>query len=141
MHYQKYQLRLHTNYRTKDNDIETMKAEVFANNEWQPFSPDTLSPGFLLLVFALFSCQHRYAKTNCAERNLVLSSSTGEMELLASTDWNIKSFHVKFKLKLKDGTPNQDDIDYIRERMKHCPVSTNLSKNISATNEIHFEAA
>lgn len=134
-----YQLRLHSSYRNNDNDIDAMRAEIFTDKQWQTFEPDTLSPGFLLLVFALFSCQHRYVKTNCAERNLVLGSSTGELQLKATTSWAIISFHVHFKLKLESGTPSDDDISYIRERMKHCPVSTNLADNIHSTNAITFE--
>lgn len=138
---QTYQLRLHTSYRTNDNDIDTMHAEVYADRQWQPFEPDTLSPGFLLLVFGLFSCQQRYVKTNCAERNLVLNSSIGELQLKADTNWIIKNYHVDFKLKLKSGTPSEDDISYIRERMRHCPVSTNLSDKVISTNAVVFEPA
>ena len=141
MQHQKYQLRLHSRYLNSDNDVDKMTVEIFEKNEWQAFDPDLLSPGFMLLVFALLSCQHRYMKTNCAERNLILDSSVGELQLLAATDWTIKSFHIDFKIKIKSGTPNNDDVAYIRERMTHCPVSTNLSENIISTNAVQFEVS
>ena len=78
-------------------------------------------------------------RTNSAECNLVLESTTGEMKIIAGEFWNIKDATISFKAKLKSGSPTDDDINYITERMKHCPVSSNLPGNLQIKNSVHFD--
>jgi hypothetical protein len=124
--------------RKKDNP-SNLVVDVLTANEWRPFKPSIETPGFLLFVYALFSCQLRYMRTNCAERNIVLSSTPGELELVAGEFWYVRSVFVRFNSVLKSGLPTADDIDYIKERMKHCPVSTNLSEQVGMRHDISFE--
>ena len=78
-------------------------------------------------------------RTNSAERNLVLESATGEMKIIAGEFWDIKDATITFQAKLKSGSPTEDDINYITERMKHCPVSSNLPDNLQINNSVHFD--
>lgn len=135
----KFHLRLKSSYEGTDNNIRELEVDVYEDHKWKPFSPDTLTPGFLLFAYALFSCQHRYMRVNCAERNIVLESSSGELKLVAGENWDVKSVLVNFNSKLKDGQPAADDISYICERMKHCPVSTNLPDSVDMNNVVRFE--
>ena len=67
-----------------------------------------------------------YMRLNCAERGLPLASADGTIDVRADADWVVQQLHVAFTGMLKSGTPAQADLDYIVDRMKHCPVSTNL---------------
>ncbi|MFC1589608.1 hypothetical protein ACFL3P_04975 [Pseudomonadota bacterium] len=134
-----FHLRLSCNYETDKNDITDLNVEIWVEDEWKSLHLNTKSPGFLLLVYGLFTCQHLYMRTNCAERNVILDSATGELKLIANENWNIQSVDVSFNAKLKSGQPSDDDIAYILDRMGHCPVSTNMPKNIDKHSSVNFE--
>lgn len=135
----KFHLRLSCEFETEKNNPSNLVVDVLTANEWRPFKPSVETPGFLLFVYALFSCQLRYMRTNCAERNIVLASTTGELELVAGEFWDVKSVFVRFSSVLTSGLPTAEDIDYIKDRMKHCPVSTNLSERVDLRHDISFE--
>ncbi len=134
-----FHLRLSCNYETDNNDVTDLLVEILLDNEWKTLHLSVKSPGFLLLVYGLLSCQHLYMRTNSAERNLILESATGELKLTAGEFWNIQNIDVTFNVKLKSGQPSDDDIEYITERMGHCPVSTNLPSELQIKSVIHFE--
>jgi hypothetical protein len=46
--------------------------------------------------------------------------------VVTDADWVIQRMQVRFAGRLDRGTPTQETIDYIVERMSHCPVSANL---------------
>lgn len=134
-----FHLRLSCNYETDKNEIHNLKVEIFTEDEWKTLHLSTKSPGFLLLVYGLFSCQHLYMRTNCAERNICLESASGELKLTAGEFWNIQKVDVSFNAKIKSGQPSDDDITYITERMGHCPVSTNIPADIDKKSTVTFE--
>ena len=134
-----FHLRLKCDYDSTENNPSGLVVEVHADNKWQSFNPSVETPGFLLFVYALFSCQLRYMRINCAERNILLESSSGEIQLVAGEFWDVKSVNVTFSSKVKSGHPDAGTIEYIRERMKHCPVSTNLPGNVVMNNNLSFE--
>jgi hypothetical protein len=119
-------MRLYSRYRQPDNSISDLRVEVFADAGWQTFDLNTQTAGFLIFVYALFSCQHMYMRLNCAERGLLLESASGHIDVAATDDWQVMKLRVGFEGVLQSGTPVRDDLDYIIERMEHCPVSVNL---------------
>lgn len=122
----RFQMRLYSRYRQPDNSISDLRVEVFADAGWQTFDLNTQTAGFLIFVYALFSCQHMYMRLNCAERGLLLESASGHIDVAATDDWQVMKLRVGFEGVLQSGTPVRDDLDYIIERMEHCPVSVNL---------------
>ena len=138
MNERKFHLRLRSTYQGSKNLVDDLVVEVLKENNWEALDLNIKSPGFLLFINALFSCQHLYMRTNCAERNMILTSAVGELHLESDKSWEIKDIAISFNAKLKSGLPTEDDISYITERMKHCPVSSNLSKHIKITNSVHF---
>jgi hypothetical protein len=134
-----FHLKLQCTYKGTENEIEDLTIEVLNDNEWEELNLDIRSPGFLLFINGLFSCQHLYMRTNSAERNLVLESAAGDMKVLAGEYWEIKDTTIAFKVKLKSGLPTEDDISYITDRMKHCPVSTNLPESLQIKTSVHFD--
>lgn len=133
-----FDIRLSTRYEGTDNKIASLDAEILQDGTWQKLTVDTLSAGFLLLCYGLSSCQHLYFRTNAAERDLLLASSKGRIHVIADEDWHIRHIDVRFEGILRGGMPAQSDIDYIIERMSHCPVSTNLVKPADYSTMVTF---
>ena len=125
-----FHLKLKSSYQTDKNDIKDLSIEVLHNDKWEDLDLNIRSPGFLLYINALFSCQHLYMRTNSAECDLILESSSGEIIVNAGEFWNLKDVTVSFNAKLKSGTPTEKNTNYISERMTHCPVSSNLPENL-----------
>lgn len=138
MTHRHFHLRLSCDYETDKNDVTDLAVEIWLDDEWKTLHLSVNSPGFLLLVYGLFSCQHLYMRTNSAERNLILKSASGELELTAGEFWDIQKVNVTFNVQLKSGQPSDNDIKYITERMSHCPVSSNIPANINKKSSITF---
>lgn len=133
-----FNIKLNCTYEGENNQIDSLVLENLENNEWEELSLDTRSPGFILYINGLFSCQHLYMRTNSAESGLILSSSTGIMKVVTNDIWVIQSVEVSFNATLKSGKPSTEKQKYILERMHHCPVSSNLPKNITIKNSVDF---
>ena len=123
-----FRMRLSCTYADPDNSVAGLGVELLGKDGWEPFELGTGTAGFLIFVYAVFNCQHMYMRLNCAERGLLLESASGSILVRASADWVVRQLHIGFTGTLKSGTPTQDDLDYIIDRMKHCPVSTNLKE-------------
>ena len=134
-----FHLRLSSTYADDKNTVDDLRVEVLNKDEWETLELSVRSPGFLLFINGLFSCQHLYMRTNSAERNIILESSEGEMKVIAGEFWNVSVVEISFKAKMKSGNPSDDDIAYIVERMKHCPVSSNLPEQVEMKNAVEFE--
>ena len=125
-----FHLKLKGSYQTDKNDIKDLAIEVLHDNKWEDLDLNIRSPGFLLYINALFSCQHLYMRTNSAECDLILESSSGEIIVNAGEFWNLKDVSVTFNAKIRSGSATDENIQYISERMTHCPVSSNLPENL-----------
>ena len=134
-----FHLKLDATYSENKNKIDDLNLEVLHEKKWEPLVDLGIhSPGFLLFINALFSCQHLYMRANCAERDLVLESAHGELQVDTSATWEIKHIDVLFNARLKSGQPTRDDLNYITERMRHCPVSTNLPAHIQLNIKVNL---
>ena len=120
-----FKMRLSCTYADPDNTVASLDVEVLGKDGWEPLELGTGTAGFLIFVYAVFNCQHMYMRLNCGERGLLLESASGSIDIRANADWVVQQMHVGFTGKLKSGTPAQTDLDYIVDRMKHCPVSMN----------------
>jgi hypothetical protein len=121
-----WNLRMNATYEGDKNKVATAVTEQLSDGEWKPLQINNDSPGFLIFVYSLLSCQHLYMHINAAEQGLVLSASSGTMTLVASQDWKLASLHINFAAKLISGTPTTAIIDDIQGRMNQCPVSRNI---------------
>jgi hypothetical protein len=133
-----FNLRLTASYESSENKIATMDVQVLSENGWEPLELSTLTPGFLIYVYSMFTCQHLYLRTNGTERELVFAASQGEILVEASEDWFLEKVEVKFNVNLASGEAGEDDADYIISRMKQCPVSKNLPQNIRIHTALDF---
>jgi hypothetical protein len=133
-----FQMRLSCRYRDPDNSVAELSVQHLDKGEWQDFELDAQSPGFLIFVYAIFTCQHLYLRANCAERGLVLESSSGSIHVVTAQDWDIRRLHVRFDGKLRSGTALTEDVDYIVGRMQQCPVSRNVTDVRDSETVVHL---
>ena len=70
-----FRMRLACRYQDPDNTVSELTVENFEEGEWRDLGLNASSPGFLVFVYAVFTCQHLYFRSNCAERGLMLASS------------------------------------------------------------------
>ena len=131
-----FHLRLKATYKDEKNTLDELKVEVLNDNQWESAELDIRSPGFFIYINGLFSCQHLYMRTNAAERGLMLTSAEGNMQINANQQWQIQDIKVSFQANLKSGSPSEADLSYIRERMHHCPVTSNLKDSAKLYNSV-----
>lgn len=120
-------LRIRCHYEGAKNSITSLDVEQ--RNDKGDFVPLVIgnnSPGFLIFVYSILSCQHLYMYVNAAERGVQLESMHGTFDMATTEDWMLTELRVHFDAKLRSGTPSADDIAYIEQRMNQCPVSRNL---------------
>jgi hypothetical protein len=133
----RFEMRLDCHY-AKENSIDSLKVEHLDGDEWKSLELDTLTPGFLIFTYAVFTCQHMFLRANANERSLHMGRSSGTIRIDAAPDWKIEKLYVAFEATLKSGTPTADDIDYITGRMRQCPVSKNLGEIPDTQTELLF---
>jgi len=133
-----FHLKLKATYQGDKNAIDNLQVQVLKGDQWENLELSIRSPGFQLYINGLFSCQHLYMRTNAAEQKLILGSSAAEMMVTANQQWLIQDIRVSFIAKLLSGSPTKNDIAHIRDRMHHCPVSSNLPKGVVIQNAIKF---
>lgn len=133
-----FNLRMAVDYGPTENEIASLQADVLNENEWETLDLDTTTPGFLIFVYSIFTCQHMFLRTNATERKLAFKSSRAELLVEASEDWFLEKVYVKFIVKLAAGKANENDIDYIVSHMQQCPVSKNLPQGIDIDTSVEF---
>ncbi len=133
-----FNLRMAVDYGPTENEMTSLQVDVLNDNEWEILDLNTTTPGFLIYVYSIFTCQHMFLRTNAAERKLNFKSSRAEIMVEASDDWLLEKVYVKFIVKLAAGEANDGDTDFIVSRMQQCPVSRNLPKNIDIHTSVEF---
>lgn len=123
----KWTLRMVCAYEGAKNHIATMQVSMLGEDgAWKPLEINNHSPGFLVFVYSLLTCQHLYMYVNAAERELELSGSEGELVLEATEGWMLTNLRVGFVATLRSGVPTPEKTEEIRQRMNQCPVSRNI---------------
>ncbi len=121
-----FQMSLTCRYRGPDNEIAEATVQNLEEGEWRDFVLGPDRPGFLIFVYAILNCQHRHLCMNAAERGIELDSARGSIDAGTDEDWRMQRLRVGFEVRVRSGSPSPQDIDYIVERMRQCPVSVNL---------------
>lgn len=134
-----FKLRLTASYESPENNIAAMDTQILSENGWEPLDLDTMTPGFVIYVYAMLTCQHLFLRTNATERDLVLAASQGEILVEASEDWLLEKIDVQFNVNLAAGNANAETIEDIVSRMKQCPVSKNLPQNINIQTRVYLD--
>jgi uncharacterized OsmC-like protein len=122
-----FRMQMVCGYQEPDNMLASLQVKLFEDDEWKAFDVNAGSPGFLVFVYAVLSCQHMHMRLGCVDRGLHLDSADGEIEIVTTEDWMITTLRVAFSALLKEGNASAEDVDVIVQRMKNCPVSRNLT--------------
>ncbi len=128
-----FELRLASRHGLPENTVTDLEVRVLVDGQWEPLDLHLQTRGFLIFVYSVFICQHMYLHRNAGERNLVLDTVTGGFKLTASEDWLVEKVQARFEAALTSGTATAEDVAYIVERMKNCPVSRNLTHTVKDT--------
>lgn len=139
MNTKQFHLRLHAGYQGSDNTLDDLAVEILNEGKWEAMDLNIRSAGFLLFINGLFSCQHLYMRANSAECNLQLSSASGELYVETDENWEITQAQVSFVARLKSGEATDEALEYIIERMHHCPVSTNFPEAVMLQVSVTYE--
>lgn len=122
-----FRMQMSCGYQAPDNMVASLQVKVFEDDEWKAFDLNAGSPGFLVFVYAVLSCQHMHMRLGCVDRGLQLVSADGDIEIVTTEDWNIIKLRVAFSAHPRVGDASAEDVDTIIQRMKNCPVSRNLT--------------
>ena len=132
-------MRLNCSYQQPGNEMTDVTVQYFEDGEWHDFELYFTHPaGFLVFAYAFLHCQHRYMCLNAAERDLVMASARGLIEVRTDEEWHIQQLRIHFDVQLTSGTATVDDTAYIIDRMKHCPVSVNIKDIPDAEVSVDF---
>ena len=133
-----FRMQMSCEYQEPDNTVARLQLKVFQDREWKAFDLNAGSPGFLVFVYAVFSCQQMHLRLGCVDRGLHLDSASGEIEMVTTEDWMITNLRVAFSAQLKTGEADAKDVETIVQRMKNCPVSRNLTFSPQAETNLEF---
>ncbi len=121
-----YEWRLVSEHQGEDNETTSIRCELKREGEdFEPFKLDELNSPFLNFLQCALSCQLAYLRMNSAERGLRLSRVEGQMKVIAQA-FVLQELKASFTMHLREGSPSEEDLAYIRERCMACPVSRNL---------------
>lgn len=133
-----FQMRLVSHYEGTENTVTDLAVEVLEEGQWKDLDLNSRSPGFVIFVYSVFTCQHLYLRTNAAEQGLLMDHANGSIHMITTEDWSLKKLHVRFDVTLVSGSASSDEADYIIGRMKQCPVSRNLRGIAEDKTELSF---
>ena len=98
-----FHMRLTCEY-AEENAIADLRVEHLEEGDWKSLELGTLTPGFLIFTYAVFTCQHMFLRANATERNLLLAASHGSI-LIDGVD--IRAYDVR-SLRRRIGQVLQD---------------------------------
>ncbi|MGB5178909.1 MAG: hypothetical protein WBP44_09300 [Gammaproteobacteria bacterium] len=136
-----FKMQMSCGYQEPDNMVASLQVRVFEDGEWKAFDLNVGSPGFLVFVYAVLSCQQLHMRLGCVDRGLHLDSADGDIEIVTTEDWAITKLQVAFSALLSEGKTNEEDVAAIVQRMKNCPVSRNLTFAAHSETRLEFRSS
>ena len=134
-----FRMQVACDYQEPDNMVARLQVKVYQDEEWKAFDLNAGSPGFLVFVYAVLSCQQLHMRLGCVDRGLHLDTASGEIEVVTTEDWVITRLQVDFSARLKTGEAGAEDVASIIQRMKNCPVSKNLTFSPHSATTLVFQ--
>jgi len=121
-----FHLRSRAVHEGEANDLVSLEMEIELESGWEAVALGLKSPPFRAFVCTALMCQHAYLRMNAAERGLTCSRAEAEF-WMNTDDFFVKEIRAAFKLVVTRGTPSAEDLAFISERMRDCPISRNLA--------------
>ncbi|MEM7771114.1 MAG: hypothetical protein AAGA75_17025 [Cyanobacteria bacterium P01_E01_bin.6] len=126
-----FRFRLNSTHLDPNNTISTLHVEHNVDKVWKPFHLDAHTPGFQIFVYSCFVCQHTYLHMNATEQGLNLAFVNGTFQLTTAQNWQVLSVEADFDAYLSANNADIEQRNYVISRMKDCPVSRNLGKDVT----------
>ena len=120
-----------------ENEQLSLEMEIETEEGWQPVALEFATPPYRAFLCSALMCQQAYLRMNATERGLLLAEARGDLRIVTE-DWCVRELTARFRVTLRRGTPTADDLAFIGERMRDCPVSRNL---VEARKETTLEVA
>jgi len=127
-----FHLRSRAVHHEESNDLVQLDLEFEIDGEWQAVALAAEMPPFRAFVCAALMCQHAYLRMNASELDLALREARGEF-WMKTADWFVTEVTARFELFIEGEYPSTDDLAFISERMRDCPISRNLTGAVKAT--------
>jgi uncharacterized OsmC-like protein len=127
-----FHLRSRASHDEESNDLVQLELEIEVDGGWQPLAMTAEMPPFRAFVCAALMCQHAYLRMHASEMDLVLREARGEL-WMKTADWFVTEITASFQLEIEGEYPSTEDLAFISERMRDCPISRNLSGAVKAT--------
>ena len=134
-----FDLRLTAEHNPEDNTVTTMSVENLVEGSWQALDLCETTPGFLIFVYCIFACHHRFLWVGSRDREITITSSSGSIHLVADEDWHLQHISTEFKASSISGSASDEDIAYISDKILNCPVSRNMPANVEAGTSVVIE--
>lgn len=133
------ELRFSCAYDGADHQVDGFTAERRTERGWEPFTLDYQTQGFWAFVYSILSCQMQYLQLHAHKYGLEMAHSACSIRLTTDVNWVMQSLQTHFRIRLRSGEPDADDVDEILTNMQLCPVSTNLKDVVSSDTLLEFE--
>ena len=127
-----FHLRSRSEHEGDANDLVALSFELEVDGDWQPVALSLNMPPFRAFVCASLMCQHAYLRMNATERGLGVAAAAGDF-WMKTRDWNVYEITAHFALTVRSGSPTPEDLAFIGERMRDCPISRNLTSAVKTT--------
>jgi hypothetical protein len=108
-----------------ENDTVSLAMEIETDDGWSPVELGFQTPPYRAFLCSAVMCQQAYLRMNATERRLALAESHGDLRIV-TVDWFVRELIAHFRVRLRHGAATGDDLGFISERMRDCPVSRNL---------------
>jgi hypothetical protein len=127
-----FHLRSRSDHQGDANELTAFSFDLEVDGEWQPVTLSVNMPPFRAFVCASLMCQHAYLRMNATERALAVAHAAGDF-WMKTRDWHVHEITAHFVLTLHSGNPTAEDLAFIGERMRDCPISRNLPSAVKTT--------
>lgn len=116
---------LESHHGLQDNELVHVACERLVEEGWQPYTVEMTGPPFATFIYSAFACQLAYLRMNAAERGLAVDRVRGRLRMVTE-DWVVQEIEAEFWIHARSGMATAEDLAYIEDRMRSCPVSRNL---------------
>jgi hypothetical protein len=127
-----FHLRSRSDHEGDTNELAAFSFDLEVDGEWQPVTLSVNMPPFRAFVCASLMCQHAYLRMNATERGLAVVHAAGDF-WMKTRDWHVYEITARFVLSLRRGSATAEDLAFIGERMRDCPISRNLPSAVKTT--------
>lgn len=122
-----YLMTVKSEHQGADNEMTRVACELDRGKGegFQPFVLDERGSPFLNFLHSILLCQLAYLRMNVSEVGHELETVRGRMRATAQ-GFVLRELDAEFEMTMRRGLPSVEEVRFIEERCRDCPVSRNL---------------